>query len=81
MITKISKWGNSLALRIPKSMAYEMDVEEGASVRLKMNDQALTIERVPSSDEWDLSSLLARVEDDNLHDEWDEGAPRGGESW
>jgi antitoxin MazE len=81
MIAKIAKWGNSLALRIPKSMAYEMDVEDGASVRLKMNDHALIIERVPSSEEWDLSSLLVRVEDDNLHDEWDEGAPRGGESW
>jgi antitoxin MazE len=81
MITKIAKWGNSLALRIPKSIVDEMDVEEGASVRLKMNDQALVIERIRSFDEWDLSSLLARVSDDNRHEEWDEGAPRGGESW
>ena len=43
MTTKIQKWGNSLALRIPKSFAEEVNLEEGASVDIKVEENKIII--------------------------------------
>ena len=81
MISRILKWGNSLALRIPKILADEMNVVEGASVELKMNDRTLIVEAVHEPQDWSLERLLASVTDENRHEEWDEGGPQGREIW
>jgi antitoxin MazE len=81
MISKIQKWGNSLAIRIPKLMANEMKVEDGALVQMTMREQALIIEPCSEDKEWALSGLLAQVTDDNRHEEWEKGGPVGREIW
>ncbi len=80
MLTRILKWGNSLAIRIPKVMADELKLGDGASVQMSMKEQALVIEPVPEST-WSLEALLAGVTDENRHGEWDSGEPMGRETW
>ena len=49
MITKIQKWGNSLGLRIPKGIAEDAHVAEGARVDLKVENGRLVIAAVSRS--------------------------------
>jgi len=72
---KISKWGNSLALRIPQSMAEELGVRENSTVYLTVEDKNLCIKKKLSLDE-----MLETVTPDNVHRELiDYGKPRGKE--
>jgi len=80
MLTRIQKWGNSLAVRIPKVMADELKLGAGASVQLSMKDQALVIEPVAEKS-WPLDILLAGITDENRHGEWDSGKTMGRETW
>jgi antitoxin MazE len=80
MITKIQKWGNSLGLRIPKSFAEEADVEPGSEVDLSVIDGGLVIKPLRKR-KYQLSALLRRVTDSNLHDEVPTGEPVGREAW
>lgn len=80
MLTKILKWGNSLAVRIPKIMADELNLGKGASVHMTMKEQMLIIEPVAEKS-WPLDILLAGVTDENRHGEWDSGATMGRETW
>lgn len=80
MKAKIQKWGNSLAVRIPKAYAHEMKVGDGASIQMMVEEGALVI-RPDRGSEWALEALLAGVTDENIHEEWETGPPRGRESW
>jgi len=80
MRTKIQKWGNSLALRIPKSFAEEAEVEAGSRVDLSVTDGQLVIRPVRSPRS-ELHLLLAGVKEENLHAEISTGEPTGREAW
>ncbi|MFH2054031.1 MAG: AbrB/MazE/SpoVT family DNA-binding domain-containing protein [bacterium] len=80
MKTKIVKWGNSLGLRIPKSFAKEVQVAEGTTVDLLLEDGQLVI-RVAEQARYDLEDLMAGVTEENLHKEIDTGESVGGEIW
>lgn len=80
MITKIQKWGNSLAVRIPKPYASEMKIGDGASIEMMVEEGALVITPARESG-WTIEALLADVTDENIHEEWEAGPPRGRESW
>lgn len=80
MRTKIVKWGNSLGLRIPKSFAEEVEVGDGSTVELTMENGNLVI-RVATELEFTLDSLLGGITDENLHSEVDTGGSVGGEAW
>jgi antitoxin MazE len=77
---QVQKWGNSLALRIPKAFALEAGIDEHASVDLTIQDGKLVIGRVVSPP-LDLDTLLAGVTDENLHGEIDTGLSVGREEW
>ena len=47
MKTRIQKWGNSLALRIPKSFAAETHQEQGPLVDISLHDGRLIVEPLP----------------------------------
>jgi antitoxin MazE len=70
MKTRVQKWGNSLAVRIPKSFAEELDWKEGAPVEMILDESALVI-RSDNERSWDLASLLDKVTDDNIHPAWE----------
>ena len=80
MRANIQKWGNSLALRIPKPLAEQAHFTQGSLVEIKIVDDVLQIELVAPST-YTLEGLLAEVTPDNLHEEVDTGEARGGEVW
>ena len=78
MRTQIQKWGNSLALRIPKSFATESHIEAGSVVDLSITEGKLIV--IPVSEPtYKLDELLAGVTKENLHVEVDTGIPTGQE--
>ncbi len=76
---KIQKWGNSLAMRIPRSFAQGANIEDGSNVDLQLRGRRLIV--VPIEPQPTLKSLLAGVTADNLHGETDTGERVGGEVW
>lgn len=78
MKTKVQRWGNSLAVRIPRPFAAEAGLEQQSEVDVTVVEGALVI---TPSHAWTLDELLGRVTDDNLHGEIDSGSPVGHEIW
>lgn len=84
MRTVISKWGNSLAIRIPASFAKDASLFEGGQVALSLKNGGLFVEPVKKKrklKKYSLSKLLEGITEDNLHPEIDTGSPQGGEFW
>ena len=80
MRVQIQKWGNSLALRIPKPFAEEAEVREGTSVDLSLVEGKLVA--VPDvKGRYTLKQLLSKVTKDNLHTEVPFGSAVGREGW
>jgi len=80
MRTRVQKWGNSLALRIPKSFATEVGLQRETSVEVSLADGKLIITPV-AKPKLTLKQLLARVTKENLHREVDSGPAIGNETW
>lgn len=80
MLTKVQKWGNSLGLRIPKSLAYQAGVEAGSEVSLAVEEGELII-RPARAPRYELKKLLRGVTAKNLHKEVETGDPVGREVW
>lgn len=80
MKTRVQKWGNSLALRIPKSFADEVGLRKETFVELSLADGKLVITPV-TGPELTLKQLLAKVTEENLHREVDTGSAVGNETW
>lgn len=80
MKSRVQKWGNSLALRIPKSFADEIGLAENSSIQVMIKEGTLVVtpEREP---EWRLEDLLEKITTDNIHREWETGAAEGDEIW
>ena len=78
MRTSVQKWGNSLAVRIPKAFAADLGIDQDVPVDLSMEDGALIV-RPSQRDRYDLQSLLAQVTDENLHAPVDWGPAVGRE--
>lgn len=80
MKTKIQKWGNSLALRIPKPYAEEAHLSEDAAVDITVRNGKLVI--VPLLEpEYTLEELVKRITPENRQGETDMGKPVGNEVW
>jgi antitoxin MazE len=79
MRTKISRWGNSLGLRIPKQMAQDAGLDEGADVDLKLAGHKLVL--APARREYSLKDLASRITPRNRHRETEWGRPVGHEIW
>ncbi len=80
MRTQVQKWGNSLAVRIPKALAEDLGIGRNATVELAVEDGSLVM-RPFRPHAVRLDALLAGVTADNLHREADWGAAVGGEEW
>jgi antitoxin MazE len=80
MRTKVQKWGNSLALRIPKAFALDAQLEPDSVVEISLVDGQIVLKPV-STPVWTLEKLLAGIHSDNIHQEIDAGDPVGDEVW
>jgi antitoxin MazE len=77
MKVQVQKWGNSLALRIPKSFAVETSIENGSTVEVTLEKGAIVIK--PAKDDINLEDLLSGITSENIHVETDFGRPEGKE--
>lgn len=80
MKTKVQKWGNSLAVRIPKPFAEEAGLERETSVEMSVEEGKIVIERTELP-EIELERLLERVTAEYIHEEVDTGRSVGKEAW
>lgn len=80
MKTAVQRWGNSLALRIPRAYASEIRVGEGSEVELRTKSGALVVQpirRNPHS----LAELLKRITPTTRHRSISTGPAVGQEVW
>ena len=80
MKTRVQKWGNSLALRIPRPLAPGANVSAGTTADIELRDGRLIVERTHAP-HYDLDDLLAGIDTTNLHAETATGVPVGREIW
>lgn len=80
MQTKLQKWGNSLAIRIPMTFVKEAHVAYGTTVDLSVENGRIVIEPIAET-AFRLDDLLNGITDDNIHTEVDTGSPAGKEAW
>jgi len=78
-MTQIARWGNSLGLRLPKSVALEAQLDEGDTVAVSVKNGAIVIR--PNRPTYSLDKLVAKITPRNRHDESDWGRPVGDEAW
>ena len=79
MKTTVQKWGNSLAIRIPRNITNETKVYEGSSVNILVEDGNIILS--PVTQEYSLKDLLNKISDENIHSEVSTGEAEGGEIW
>jgi antitoxin MazE len=80
MKTTVQKWGNSYAMRIPKSFIKEMGLKYRTDVELTLEDGKLVIQPI-KQEKVTLDDLLAQVTKKNLHGAEETGASMGNEAW
>lgn len=79
MPSHIAKWGNSLALRLPRRLAEDAQLREGTPVDLHVSGDALIVR--PARPKYALPDLLAQETGKERHAETDWGEPQGEEAW
>jgi antitoxin MazE len=79
MQTSISKWGNSLALRLPRHAVEGTKLVEGAAVEVEVREGSIVV--TPVRKKFKLADLLVNARPEARHDETDWGAPQGDEEW
>ena len=78
MQSRIKKWGNSLALRIPKLIASDINLKVNERVNLSIQKDSIIITPL-GGQKYSLEKLLEGVTEKNLHGEYDTGQPIGKE--
>jgi antitoxin MazE len=80
--TVVRKWGNSIAVRLPKASARKFGLREGSTVRIIEEEKTRSLSiRALHEHEYTLKELLSRVTPKNLHKLIDWGPPVGKEIW
>ena len=80
MLTKVQRWGNSLALRIPRSFAAQAEVEAGSVVDISVGKDGLRVRPIRPR-KYELKTLLKGVSRKNLHPEVGTGRRVGREAF
>ena len=78
MTVALKKWGNSLALRIPKDIATTLSIEYNSNMELSIENGALVLKPQKNSR---LEDLVFKINSSNLHNEIDTGKSVGNEEW
>lgn len=74
---RVQKWGNSLGIRIPRTLSQKLGLAPGTPVEFDLRDNAITIR----PKRYSLEGLLAQVNPENLPGEMETGTPVGREVW
>jgi antitoxin MazE len=76
---QIVKWGNSQAVRLPKAVLKQANVQQGDELTVRVEGHRISLE--PAAPEITLDSLIASITSQNRHSELDWGRPVGNEVW
>ncbi len=79
MRTRVQKWGNSLAVRIPKPFAEGAGLRPASEIEVSLEKGEVRLK--PVRPRWRLRRLLSEVTKKNLHSEVDSWPAVGRESW
>jgi len=80
MLAKVQKWGNSLAVRIPRAFASEVQLENDSLVEITLVDGQILVTPVLTVG-WTLEGLLEKITPANLHGEMETGVTVGSKTW
>jgi antitoxin MazE len=80
MNATIQRWGNSLAVRIPKAVARDTRLANGSVVDLTVQEGKVVIEPIPRP-KYRLEDLLQGISKKNIHPSVDTGPAVGREVW
>ena len=79
--TKVAKWGNSIAVRIPDRIVRDAGLVQGGAISVSWNRNKVVIEKLTRTHDA-LSGLIDRITDKNRHDyAWKGVEPKGAEVW
>ena len=78
-MSTVAKWGNSLAIRIPKNIADKINLKEGTTISIDVTDNNIVI--TPKKTKYTLEELLAGASSEDFDGEYDWGEPVGEEVW
>lgn len=81
MIVQFSKWGNSLALRIPSHVLRDVGASEGSSADLRIEQGRIVISPIATPPRYTFEELLSGITKDNLHEDGFEGPEAGSAIW
>lgn len=79
MVTTIQRWGNSLAIRIPKAFAAQAQLDENSDVEISIEGNRIVVS--PARREWTLHELVKSIKPSNTHGEITWGDRSGEEVW
>lgn len=71
--TTVQKWGNSLAVRIPKDIADRINITQGSEINVVENEGKITLVPRQPQIKYSLDELLAQCKPENRHEEIDFG--------
>lgn len=78
VLTRISKWGNSLGIRIPRAFSLDTGLEAGSEVEIAVEGGRIVL--TPVARDYGLAELAERITPENRHGETDWGDPVGHEN-
>ncbi len=77
----LSKWGNSLGLRLPKKILDEMNIKEGDILSFLTKDKTIIFEKKRTIKRYSLDNALNSFHSADEINEIDFGKPQGNEEW
>lgn len=77
MKTTLSKWGNSVAIRIPRPFALEAGMMLGNMVDISLRRDSIVITKSKPK----LDDIMKKITPKNVHSETHFGKPVGREIW
>ncbi len=80
LMTQLARWGNSLAVRIPKQVVETARLKEGEPLSLSVGKARSVVMR-PSRRKYRLEELVSKIKPANRHDATDWGPAVGKEIW
>jgi antitoxin MazE len=76
---QLVKWGNSQAVRIPKTILEQCNLREGEELEIRVENGQIWLD--PLIHRPTLEALVKRITPENRHGEQDWGKPVGNEVW
>ena len=81
MVCTVRRWGNSLAIRLPRTVTAEAALTDGSPVTIKAANGIITIEKLEAWPAYRLEELVRGITPQNRHKSIDASYPVGREVW